>query len=68
MFQDVDIPEVAKLNFDSCEFDAEFEQVCIQILLLQERKTFLNVSLYNFTIQFHYTISLYNFTIQFDVS
>ena len=27
MFQDVDIPEVAKLNFDSCEFDAEFEQV-----------------------------------------
>ena len=25
--QDVDIPKVAKLVFDSCEFDAEFEQV-----------------------------------------
>ena len=27
MFQDVDIPKVAKLVFDSCEFDAEFEEV-----------------------------------------
>lgn len=29
IFQDVDIPEVAKLVFDSCEFDAEFEQVSV---------------------------------------
>ena len=27
--QDVDIPKVAKLVFDSCEFDAEFEQVSV---------------------------------------
>ena len=29
IFQDVDIPEVAKLVFDSCEFDAEFEEVSV---------------------------------------
>merc|ERR1712130_998523 len=35
--KDVDIPEVAKLNFDSCEFDAEFEQGGAYVL-----RTFIN--------------------------
>ena len=39
MFQDVDIPEVAKLVFDSCEFDAEFEEVSVGANISASRKS-----------------------------